>query len=216
MAEAVQAVRSRNKGLRDIYVAKVIKNTALEYKTETPVKLGRAIKAKVSHKFASETLESDDSTEEIVNDYEGTEVEIEQNTMTPEDKAILFGHTYKDGYLVKNKDDQANEIALGYRSKKINGKYDFVWLYCGKFAEGYDEEFETQKKSGSTYQTKTIKGNFYEREIDGNFEVSVDESNLLEEHTEAKEAITSWFSKVQEPKGSKVTSTETQTTENQG
>lgn len=204
MAETVQAVRSRNKGLKDLYVAKITKNTALEYETEKPVKLGRAIKAKISNKFSSETLESDDSTEEIVNDYEGTEVEIEQNTLTPSDKAILFGHTYKDGYLIKNKDDQANEIALGYRSKKINGKYDFVWLYCGKFAEGYDEEYETQKKSGSTYQTKTIKGNFYERKIDGNFEISVDESNLLEENTDAKTAIQDWFSKVQETSDSKV------------
>ncbi len=196
--ETVTAVASRNKGLKDIYVAKVTKNTELEYSASKPVKLSRAIKAKLSHKYNSETLESDDSTEEIVNDYEGTEVEIEQNTLTPMDEALLFGHEYKNGYLIKNKDDVAPELALGFRSKKINGKYDFVWLYCGKFSEGYEEEFETQKKSGSTYQTRTIKGNFYEREKDGNYEIKVDESNLLEANTTAKDAITNWFSEVQE------------------
>lgn len=46
--------------------------------------------------------------------------------------------------------------------------------------------------------TKSIKGSFYERSIDNLYEVSVDESNLVAEDTDAATAIKDWFSKVQE------------------
>jgi len=42
------------------------------------------------------------------------------------------------------------------------------------------------------------KGSFYERSIDNMYEVSVDESNLVAEDTDAATAIKDWFSKVQE------------------
>ena len=57
-------------------------------------------------------------------------------------------------------------------------------------------------------ETKTVslKGSFYARNkadiVDGlekhRYEISVDESNLIEADTDAKTAITEWFSKVQE------------------
>ena len=98
---------------------------------------------------------------------------------------------------MKNKDDKAPEVAVGYRAKKLNGKYEFVWLYVGRFGQGFDDNYETEADKATT-QTATLKGDFYERAIDGSYQISVDESNLMEEHTEAKEAIAQWFSEVQE------------------
>ena len=46
-----QIVRSRTCGCRDFYIAKITQNTATGYVTETPVKLARAIKAKVDEKW---------------------------------------------------------------------------------------------------------------------------------------------------------------------
>lgn len=199
MAATAEAKRSRFIGLRDFYVALVTENTTSKYTTSTPVKLARAIKAKVSDKRSSEELESDDDTEEDLDSYEGTEVEIEVNSLAPQDLALLFGHKFENGFLMKSGDDKANEVALGYRSKKLNGKYEFVWLYSGKFAQGRDENRETQGKK-PTAQTETIKGLFRQRRIDHLYETRVDEDNLLEADTTAAEAIKNWFSKVQEPK----------------
>lgn len=190
-------IRSRTMSFRDIYVARVTANTEKTYTTDTPVKLARAITGKVSDKFSSEKIYSDDGVEETVTSYEGTDVELEVNSLAPQDKAYVFGHLYKNGFLVKNKDDRAPEVAVGYRAKKLNGKYEFVWLYVGTFGQGYDDEYETKQDKVST-KTATLKGSFYERAIDGNFYVSVDESNLLDEHADAKAAIADWFSKVQE------------------
>lgn len=194
-----QIVRSRTCGCKDLYIAKVTKNDANTYTAEKPIKLARAIKVKVNEKKTSEKIYSDDGTEEVITSYEGTEVELEINALAPQDRANIFGQLYENGYLVKNANDQAPEVALGWRERKLNGKYDFKWLYVGKFAEGISEEAQT-KEGKLSPTTKSIKGSFYERAKDDNYETSVDESNLLAEHTDAAAAIKAWFDEVQEPK----------------
>lgn len=198
MSEAgQQVVRSRTCGCKDVYVAKIEKNTATEYVANSPVKLARAVKVKVDEKWSSEKIYSDDGVEDVMTAYEGTEVEIEVNQLAPQDRTYIFGQLYENGFLIKTANDMAPEIALGWRERKVNGKYEFKWLYVGKFAEGISEEANT-KEGKLSPTTKSIKGQFYERSIDSKYEISVDESNLMSEYTDAKTAIEGWFSEVQE------------------
>lgn len=190
-------VRSRTCGCRDFYAANVTQNDATGYVAGVPVKLARAIKAKIDEKWTSEKIYSDDSPEDVINSYEGTDVELEVNALAPQDRAMLFGQLYENGFLVKSSEDQAPEVAIGWRERRLNGKYEFHWLYAGKFAEGISEESQT-KEGKLSPTTKTIKGSFYERNLDNRYQISVDESNLLEENTDAKTAIENWFAKVQE------------------
>ena len=190
-------VRSRTCGVKDFHIAKVIQNTEAGYTTETPIKLARAIKIKVDEKWSSEKIYSDDAVEEVINSYEGTEVELEVSALAPQDRALLFGQLFDNGFLVKTSDDKAPEVAVGWRERKLNGKYEFKWLYAGKFAEGISEE-ATTKEGKLSPGTKSIKGSFYERGKDNQYELSVDESNLVDENIDAKSAIENWFSKVQE------------------
>lgn len=205
MSEPKTTVRHRYCGLRDVYVAKVTQNSTEGYTTETPVKMARAIKAKISDKFTSEKLYSDDGVEGMLQAYEGTDVELEVNTLAAADRAAFFGQAYLNGFLLKSAEDEAPEVALGYRVRRLNGKFDFVWMYCGRFAQGNEENYETEAAS-KTAQTNTVKGEFYQREkmdkVDGKdvhlYEVRVDESNLATEDTGAAAAIKAWFGKVQE------------------
>jgi phi13 family phage major tail protein len=194
---AKEIVRSRTCGCKDFYIAKVLQNTATSYVTDTPVKLARAIKAKVDESWSSETIYSDDNTEEVISSYEGTSVELEINALAPQDREITFGQLYKHGFLVKSANDAAPEVAVGWRERKLNGKYEFKWLYVGKFAEGISEEANT-KEGKLSPTTKSIKGSFYERTIDSRYEISVDESNLVGDDTDAATAIANWFAEVQE------------------
>ena len=194
---AEQIVRSRTCGCKDLYVAQVLKNTATQYVTGTPRKMSRMIKAKIDEKWTSDKIYSDDEPEEVIGAYEGTDVELEVNALAPQDRAFLFGQRYENGYLVKTSDDVAPEVAIGWRERKLNGKYEFKWLYVGKFAEGISDEANT-KEGKLSPTTKSIKGSFYERSIDGKYEISVDESNLVNEDTDAKTALENWFSAVQE------------------
>lgn len=192
-----QIVRSRTCGCKDLYAALVLQNTATQYVTGEPRKLSRMVKAKIDEKWSSEKTYSDDETEEVITAYEGTDVELEVNALAPQDRAFLFGQRYEKGYLVKTSNDMAPEVAIGWRERKLNGKYEFKWLYVGKFAEGISDESNT-KEGKLSPTTKSIKGSFYERSIDNQYEISVDESNLINENTDAKAALKNWFSAVQE------------------
>lgn len=212
MSETI--VRSRRCGLRDIYLAKVTKNETDGYTAGTPFKFARAIKAKVSDSYNSEKIYSDDGTEDIVNSYQGTTIELEVNTLAPQDRAALWDRLYAEGYLVEAAEDTPPELALGYRTRQLNGKYEFVWYYCGKFDQGQDEEYNTIEDKKNAV-TSTIKASFYERakadvlpnQTTGEDEekhlvrVRVDESNLAADATEAAAAIKDWFSEVQEYPG---------------
>lgn len=190
-------VRSRFKSFRDVYVALVTQNDEKGYTAGIPVKIARAIKGSVNDKRSSEQEYSDDSVEDTTETYEGTEIELEVNTLAPQDLALIFGHSYDDGYLTKNKNDKAPELAVGFRAKRKNGKYEFRWYYCGTFSQGYEETFETDSNETKT-QTSTAKGMFYARNTDAEYMISVDESNLVAENENAAAAIKNWFAAVQE------------------
>lgn len=197
-------VRSRLVGLKDVCVAEVTTNDEEVYAAEVPARLAKAISATVKDTFSVEYIYSDDEVEDTVETYEKTEIELEVNRLAPGDYALLFDTLYKHGFLAKAESDKAKEVALGFRAKQGNGKYEFCWYYSGK-AEHPDVTYETIKDK-KTAQTIKLKFTFYARKkediIDGErkklYAIIVDESNLLEEHTTAKEAIEKWFSEVQE------------------
>lgn len=205
MSDTIQTiVRSRFCGLKDIYIAEVTENNGTTYATGIPVKLARALNAKVSDKFTQEKVFSDDVPEEIIDQYEGTEIDFGVNSLAPQDYAMLYENLYKNGFLLKASGDGAKEIAIGWRAKKRNGKYEFTWYYCGKL-ERPDMNYETQEEKIKT-QTASLKGSFYARQKEDTFDgikknlyaIQVDESNLLVENTSAATAIENWFSSVQE------------------
>lgn len=204
MSVVENIVRSRLCGLKDIYVAEVTVNNGTTYTAGTPVKLARALSAKVTDKFTQEKVYSDDNVEEVVEQYEGTDIDFNVNTLAPQDYALLYENLYKNGYLLKASGDGAREVAIGWRAKKRNGKYEFDWYYCGKL-ERPEQNYETQEEKTKT-QTAGLKGTFYARSkedtIDGKkknlYSIQVDESNLVAEDKTAAEAITNWFSAVQE------------------
>lgn len=204
MSEVNTIVRSRLCGLKDIYIANVTSNDGSAYTTDTPIKLARALSAKVSDKFTQEKVYSDDNVEEIVEQYEGTDIDFSVNTLAPQDYAKLYDNLYENGYLLKGAGDGAKEIAIGWRAKRRNGKYEFTWYYCGKL-ERPEMNYETQEDKVKT-QTSSLKGSFYARQKEDTiggvkknlYSIQVDESNLVEGNTTATQAIADWFSQVQE------------------
>lgn len=200
-------VRTRKRGLKNIHLALVTANNATTYTAGIPIKLGTAITAKISDKFETSKEYGDDAIEEVISQYIGSELEIELNALAPQDRRDLLGNLYANGFLVRGSEDEAPEVAIGWCSKKKDGKYEFTWYYCGKFSDGFDESYETQGEKVKT-QTNTLKGQFYSRmkedTITGKkkhlFAINVDEANLLETETDAKTAITTWFTAVPEYK----------------
>jgi len=182
----------RQIGLENLTVALVEEDKSTGVVYATPLKLERSIKAKVSPKTSSEKLYSDDSVEEILNNFDSCDVEIEINQLQLKTRALIQGAKIVNGLLVENKDDIAPELALGFRSKKSNGKYRYVWLLKGKF-EITEDEYETIGEK-PTAQSNSITGAFYGRNFDGNWRIMEDEDSEGAD----LERIANWFKTVPE------------------
>ena len=90
---------TRNIGLRDIYVAEVTEDTESKYTAGTPVKLARALSAKITDKFNSENIYSDDMLEDVIECYSETEVELKINTLSQEAYTKLYTTLNDNGFL---------------------------------------------------------------------------------------------------------------------
>lgn len=189
---------NRNVGLRDLFTATITQNTKEEYSTGKPEMLARAVSAKIQEKFNSEPLYSDDSPEGTIRSFEGVSIELEVDKLLCEKIARIYGQTYKNGFLVGNTQDVNKDFALGFRSKiGDTNKYEFYWFYVVGVDGGLETELETlaEKPKGAKVKIKLIGRG---REKDDNYKIVVNETELMEDQTDALTAIKNWFSKVQE------------------
>ena len=87
------------------------------------------------------------------------EVEIQKNLLTAENKSDLLGHVIDTNKgVVYADEDTPPWVAIGFRTLKSNGKYRYVWLYKGRFADPEDNN-ET-KGDNINFQAETIRGQF--------------------------------------------------------
>ena len=181
----------RTIGLKDVYFAKQLTDTTAGATYSAPVKIARAINAKVTPKVNSEKWYSDDTVEEIVSAFDSIDVEFEMNDLDLTSRALLQGITTSNGELVESTSDIAPVGALLFRSLMSTGKYRYVVLYKGKF-EQVEDEYETKADKISS-KTPKLKGSFYARE-DGKYRFTIDENETGASSTK----ISAWFTAVQE------------------
>lgn len=144
-----------------------------------------------------ETLFADDGAMETAATTGKIEVEIQKNALTTQNKADLLGHAIDaNGGVVYASGDTPPWVAIGFRTLKSNGKYRYVWLYKGKFAE--PEDANETKGDGINFQSDTITGNF--AKISKAIEVATGKVvtpwkyEIDADYEEANEAaITKWF-----------------------
>ncbi|WP_069648986.1 major tail protein [Caloranaerobacter ferrireducens] len=181
---------ARQIGLKDIHIAVLTQddNTGVTY--DTPIKLERAISARLSPKVSSENIYSDDTVEDVITAFEGVDVEIEINQLSLESRAKLQGAKVVKGVLIESKEDIPPTLALGFKSKKNNGKYRYVWLLKGKF-ELASDEYDTEGEKPQPKSAK-IKGTFFARDYDGNYRFIADEDQAGIDQT----IIDGWFTAV--------------------
>ncbi len=187
MAEGLQI------GLKDIHIALLTQDDNAGVTYETPISVTKGMNAKITPKANTEKVFADDTLADVVVSLGEIDVEIEVSHLPIETQAILLGHNVKNGVLIENKDNIPPDLALGFKSKKSNGNYRYVWLLKGKF-EPYSDEYATIEDKPKI-QTPKVKGTFMPRLHDGNWRFVADEDHEEFEATTATE----WFTKVYEP-----------------
>ena len=143
---------------------------------ETPAIISPAIKVKVSPKSNSDTLYADNRAVETVSSMGEIQVEIETQDLPLEVQSVLLGHKLDTTTKVMcyEADDIAPYVATGFKIKKANGKYRYVWLLKGKYSE-LEEEHGTQEDKPK-FHTPKLKGVFVTRE-DKKWKYTADEDS---------------------------------------
>lgn len=177
-------------GLRDLYRAPITVEESGEEKYGTPVRMAKAISAEMSVEVAEAILYADDGADKVVKEFVSGELTLNVNDLTPADLAAILGQTQDDDQVVyAGENDDPPYMAIGFRAKKSNGMYKYIWLYKVKFAIP-SESYQT-KGDSIEFTTPEITGKFIKRP-DGLWKA---EHVALPTETAAK----SWFTAVREP-----------------
>jgi phi13 family phage major tail protein len=161
-------------GLKNIHYAILTEDSDLGAVYEAPVKIPGAVNVTIAPQSSTENFFADDSVYETATVLSSINVEVQLADFPDEVQQKLFGHTLENGVLKKG-DDTPPYIALGFESKKSNGKSKFVWLYKGRFAIP-ENAFATSEDAPS-FNAQTASATFVKRQYDGLWMVSGDEDN---------------------------------------
>lgn len=147
-------------GLRDLYRAPITVGEGGEETYGTPVRMAKAISAEMSVEVAEAILYADDGADEVVKEFVSGELTLNVNDLLPADLAAILGQTQDDDQVVyAGENDDPPYMAIGFRAKKADGMYKYIWLYKVKFAipsENYqtkgDSTGSSPRRHGTVYQ----------------------------------------------------------------
>ena len=179
-------------GLRDVYTADVTEAADTGIETfGVPKRLAKAISAKLAVSSADGTLYGDDAVAEQVSEFASAKLTLETANIEDADIADLLGAELDatSKVIYSGKDDSPPYKAIGFRAKKSNGAFRYIWLYKGKFTMP-SEEFAT-KGEKLDFKTPTIEGTFQALNKNGLWKADL---TALPTDTVAA----AWFTKVQE------------------
>lgn len=163
-------------GLRDVYYALLTDDPADGAATyETSVRLVGAISANVNPNTSTATLFADDGPQDSATTMGEITLELNLADIPLPKQAILLGHTFAGGVLIRRGGDTPPWLAIAYRTLKSNGAYRYYWLAKGKFA--IPQEAYTTRGDSIEFQTPTITGAFVKRDSDDEWQRTADEDD---------------------------------------
>lgn len=134
------------------------------------------INIKIKPKSNTDLLYADNRIVETVSSLGDISAEVEAQDLPLEVQAIILGHTLDPitGVMASKASDIAPYVAIGFKIKKSNGKYRYIWLLKGKFEE-LSEEAATQEDKAK-FSTPKLAGTFVTR-ADGLWKYTMDEDS---------------------------------------
>ena len=186
-------------GLDKLYYATITDDENGEEIYGTPTQLAKAISAELSVELAEATLYADDGAAEIVKEFKNGTISLGVDDIGSATAAALTGVTVdKNNVVVSNSEDGGNPVAVGFRAKKSNGKYNYYWLYRVKF--GIPSTNLATKGDSITFSTPTIEGTVLRRnkaDINGKHPWK---SEVTEGDKDVPASVISgWYTEVYEP-----------------
>ena len=186
-------------GLDRLHYAPITESPTGEETYGTPVVLAKAISAELSVELSEATLYADDGPSEIIKEFKGGSLTLGIDAIGRAAAEKLTGATTdSNGVLISTSEDGGSPVAIGFRAKKANGKYRYIWLYRVKF--GVPSTSLQTKGDSIAFQTPSIVGTVSRRnKLDTRgrhpwkCEVNEDDDGV------ATTTISGWYTQVYEP-----------------
>lgn len=178
--QAVMKTYSRV-GLRNVVFAVMEDGTDLEGSAPTygTVKASvEAIDVQISHNNADPDVQyADDVESDVLYPDPEIKMTLEVKELPLADQATMLGHTIDSkGVMVEKADPKPPYLAMGFKSKKRNGKDRYVWYLKGRAAP-LEETYHTEEGKTITRQTDKVVLTFIKRTFDSHVSYKVDEDN---------------------------------------
>jgi phi13 family phage major tail protein len=165
----------------------------------TPVMLAKVLTAELSVELVEAVLYADDGPSEVIKEFKGGKLTLGVDDIGRAAAGMLTGATVdENGVLVSTGEDGGSPVAIGFRARKSNGKYRYIWLYKVKFA--VPSTSLATKGDSVTFQTPKIEGTVMRRSKPDSkgrhpwkAEVNEDDAGV------AASVINGWYATVYEP-----------------
>ncbi len=186
-------------GLDKLYYAKITEDDEGNEEYGTPQILAKAMKADISVELAEATLYADDAVAEIVKEFKNAKLTLGIDRLSTQVIQDLTGARLDNNkVIVSAGEDSGSNVAVGFRSKKSNGKYVYFWFYRVKF--GFPSASMETKGDSVSFQTPSIEGTVMPRnkpDAQGRRPWRV----MVEEDDEgvADSVISGWYQSVYDP-----------------
>ena len=125
------------RGVKGLVIAKIIKDDAENYTTDTPRPFAGVNKIEKSKEMGSETKFYDDIAAIVITSEGADEIKLQCSVVDLEMDAYLDGKTYDEalGAYIDG-DGEPGYFAIGYVTKDTSGHERYVWRYKGSIAKG--------------------------------------------------------------------------------
>lgn len=186
-------------GLDNLFYAKITEDLNGNETYASPIPLAKAISANLQINTIEGKLYTDDALDTLLREFSDGTITFGIKDLGPVIAADLTGAILdSNGVLVSANDQQPNSVAIGFRSKKISGKYLYLWLYRVLF--GLPAEAYETKGNAINFQTPTLEGVILRRnKLDSlgkhPWRVQADQDNPVIPNL----VLANWFSAVYEP-----------------
>lgn len=184
------------RGISDVYIAKVITDTAEKFECDTPKRLCYAARVGKEVSSDSATLYLDNKAMLVVNSEGSDEITIEGSALELDVLAEITGKTYNaelDMFI--DGERKVEQFAVGYREKMTDGSYRYNWRLKGTFAIPATESSTEDDGTDSVGQTVNFTGVYTEHKF-ANAENKSAKGIVV---TDKFADVSTWFTEVQTP-----------------
>lgn len=126
---------------------------------DDPFAFGKAIGMQVTPNYAEGSLYADDGQAEYDKEFSYAEVTLNTSTIPIVANEKMFGHTVTEKNVKFNRDDQNNDVGLGWISvEKVNGIRSFIGNFLDKVKFSEPSEDYATRGGSIEYKTPSITG----------------------------------------------------------